>query len=193
MYGDGVPRSFDDIRSTHDVWCHAPDAVLGAPHFWELILRTFPAARAYLGRSPRLYSVNAFWTAPGRTPAPALQTWHRDADDGRFVALFVYGTDVPTEDDGSHQYLHGSHAGAGRGVETVFGPAGTAFLADTSGEHYGEKPRRGERLMLWARWGVSERPVAYAIDRTEPVHRAVLGGRYPDDPETRDLIKLVVR
>lgn len=78
-------------------------------------------------------------------------------------------------------------------TRTVYGPPGTAFLADTRGLHMGERPTTGPRLLLWARWGVSERPWAYDNDQTVPVDRATLGDRYPNDSRLRELVSLVVR
>jgi hypothetical protein len=55
----------------------------------------------------------------------------------------------------------------------------------------GERPRAGCRLLLWARWGVSERPVTYDVDELAPVPAALLGDRYPSDPAARAAVRLV--
>jgi hypothetical protein len=39
---------------------------------------------------------------------------------------------------------------------------------------------------------VSDRPRSYGIDGLQPVPRAVLGDKYPQDETLRDQIKLVV-
>ena len=194
VYGDRVARTFDATRSAFDVWCHDMGDVVQLPHFWDLVASVAPVVGQYLEAPPRLYSVNAFWTRPSdREPQPDIQKYHRDADDDRFLAMFVYGTDVWGDYDGPHVFATRSHRDT-IGPETrILGPAGTVFLADTRGLHYGEKPQRGDRLILWARWGVSERPVAYDIDKLRPVSRAALGGRYPQDRETQELVKLVVQ
>lgn len=196
VYGDGVPRPFAEASRMFPVWCHDPAAVLSAPFIWDLILALMPTAAVYLEAPPRLYSVNAFWSRPDDgPPRQHLQTWHRDRDDERFLAMFVYGSDVLHEDDGPHLYRRGTQGGrdVNEPVDVeVMGTAGTVFLADTSGMHVGLQPMRGQRLLLWARWGVSERPLAYDIDATTPAPRTVLGDGYPSDPVARDLIKLVV-
>jgi hypothetical protein len=193
VYGDRVPRPHGH-PDLGPVFCHAMADVLSAPHFWELALRTAPVARIYLGAAAHMYSVNAFWARPWPgEPTHDLQTWHRDGDDVRFLALFAYGTDVLSSEDGPHRFVLGSHEDR---VDldrcaTIYGPAGTAFLADTRGLHMGERPRAGCRLLLWARWGVSERPVTYDVDELAPVPAALLGDRYPSDPASRAAVRLV--
>lgn len=200
VYGDQVARTFDDTQRMFDVWCHDMGDVVQLPHLWDLMISLMPAAEAYLEAPARLYSMNAFWTRPSdRAPQRDIQEYHRDADDERFLAMFVYGSDVCSDDDGPHVYVTGSHRDASLrcellGPETrILGPAGTVFLADTRGLHYGAKPQRGDRLILWARWGVSERPVAYDIDRLRPTTRLALGDRFPQDREIQERVKLVVR
>lgn len=196
VYGDGVPRSFDETAEMTDVWCHDLETVVQAPHLWDLMVSLLPTAARYLDAPPRLYSMNAFWTrASDAPPRVDLQSFHRDKDDERFLALFVYGTDVLSEGDGPHRFVLGSHDSDRLPTEyapPVYGPAGTAFLANTRGLHMGVKPTSTEpRLILWARWGISERPWAYGQDQTVPVDAAVLGDHYPTDAATRDLVKLV--
>ena len=191
-----MPRSWTQAREECDVWCHDMATVVTAPYFWELGLSLFPTVAAYLETDePRLYSMNAFWARPSAAaPMRDLQTFHRDHDDERFVALFVYGTDVLEPADGPHRFVRGSHTfredDGNNDSMNVYGPAGTAFLADTRGLHMGMKPTRGERLILWARWCVSERPWSYDQDRLAPV--TAVGDRYRVDARTRELTKLVL-
>ncbi len=194
-YSDGAARNFDHTAEGTEIWCHAMSDVVAAPHFFEFALAQVELARAYLEALPRLYSMNAFWTRPGtRAPVAHLQEWHRDNDDDRFLAFFVYGTDVEEEADGPHEYQLGTHHGGEPGGPiSVFGPAGTAWAADTHGLHRGPKPARGHRLLLWARYGVSDPPRAYLQDRLESVPAGVLGDRYPSDPELREIVRLVVQ
>jgi hypothetical protein len=96
-YGDGVARSFETIRDEFDVSCHDMQDVMMAPHIWDLIISLTPVAARYLGVSPHLYSMNAFWTRPSaRAAQPDIQEFHRDADDDRFLVMFVYGSDAVT-------------------------------------------------------------------------------------------------
>jgi hypothetical protein len=194
VYGDRTARSVDETAAMTSVWCHDMTSVVTAPHFWEFALALLPQAAAYLGTVPHLYSMNAFWTrASDDLPMRDLQTWHRDYDDEKFLALFVYGTDVMGPDAGPHMFQKGTHESAESGeVEIIYGPAGTAFLADTRGLHVGMKPTSPDpRLILWARYGVSERPRSYDIDELSPVPSALLGDRYPQDVATREIVKLV--
>ncbi len=109
--------------------------------------------------------------------------------------MFVYGTDVLCEEDGPHRFVLGSHDESTIGAHVappVLGPAGTTFLADTRGLHMGVKPTSTEpRLIVWARYGVSERPWAYGQDQLAPVDADRLGDRYPPDAATRKMVELV--
>ena len=182
---------------------HRMEVAIALPHLFELALETRAVAEAYFGESPLLYSMNAFWTqpAPGRPQYQDTHGWHRDGDDRKQLVLFVTGTDT-APGNGAHRYQRGTHrtgdADLGRDpcdardVMIVDGPAGTAFLADTSGLHVGDRPSLGPRLLLWARWGVSDPPISYGWDKLSPVPRAVLGERYPEDRMLRDAVRLVV-
>ncbi len=169
------------------VCVHTDDAIL-APHLIEFGLSTVNLAAEYLGRDPPVaYSMNAFWCRPGAALRTDIQAFHRDADDVRFLAVFVYLTDILTPEDGAHDLL-----GPDGVVHTVLGPAGTAFLADTSFEHMGRKPQTRERGIAWFRYGVSDHPPAGVWDKIEPIAAARLGDRYPTDPRLCEAIKLLV-
>lgn len=164
------------------------DAIL-APHVMELGFQYLDVAGVYLGRSPPLaYSTNAFWTRPsmGQTRGD-IQEFHDDHDDTAFLAMFVYITDVVAEEDGPHDLI-----GPDGVMRTVYGPAGTVFLADTRHQHRGRRPRAGERGMMWYRWGVSEQPWSYGWDENKPIEAVLLGDRYPTDPRLRESIRLLV-
>lgn len=175
--------------------CWAPADVLAAPFFFEFAMRQMPLVTQYLKRPPLLYSVNVFTTYPMVGPMnPDIQEWHRDRDDVRFVALFVYLTNVVEPYDGAHLFKAGTHMGGGDGsVRTVLGPVGTAFMADTRGLHMGVRPATRPRTMAWARWGVSDPPASYVWDKQTPCSKDVLGARYPTDQALRDSIRLVVQ
>ena len=195
VYAD-QEREFSDAEREWQVWCHDMQAAVEAPRFWGLALQYTRVAQHYFCKPPRLYSMNAFWTKPAVEPVQELQTFHRDRDDDQFLALFVYGTDIHSREDGPHVYQCGSHerGSLASRTETVFGPAGTAFIIDPRGLHKGLLPTRGQRLLLWARWGVSETPWAYTNDKLTPLDRkSVLLGRYPEDPYLQKAVELVVR
>lgn len=183
---DTVSR--DEARECDRLCVHTHDAVL-APHLWELALSLTDVVASYLGRDPPVcYSANVFWTRPGTEAYPDIQEFHQDHDDEKFLGLFVYLTDVLERADGPHE-IRGPD-----GVEReIYGPAGTAFLADTSWPHRGFKPTCGERGLAWFRWGVSERPVANEWDKIEPVDASLLGSRYPDDLRLRESVRLLAR
>jgi hypothetical protein len=95
----------------------------------------------------------------------ALQAFHRDSEDWRYLKVLVYLTDV---DDGAgpHVYLHGSHltqapmrlrfysdseitgAHSADMLLTAIGTRGFCFAVDTAGIHKGTAPSLQPRLML---------------------------------------------
>lgn len=175
------------VPSSECLCVHTDDALL-APHLLEFAVAMTDVAAAYLEVEPVLYSANAFWTRPGRVPPRGdIQEFHRDADDVRFLAMFTYLTDVRCEADGPHQMR-----GPDGETRTVLGPAGTVFLADTSHEHRGLKPRTRERGIHWLRWGVSEVPEAYRWDGLAAIPASCAGSRYPVDPRSRSLLRLLL-
>jgi hypothetical protein len=164
--------------------CSTMETVATAPGMLDLVDQFTPLAEAYFGEPALLYSLNAFWTAPGPSvPNSNIQSWHRDRDDRKFLVMFIYGSDVLAPEDGTHLYARGSHrddsANGGEVVE-VRGQAGTIFFADTSGRHFGLKPTRGRRMMLWARWGVTDPPPVYLHDELAPVARVKVPHAYAD-------------
>src|SRR5262249_13350361 len=110
-----------------------------------------------------------------------IQDWHRDADDVKFVPLFVALT------DGVVQELK-----APVGVVQITADAGQAFFSNTMLEHRGLLPTQ-ERIIFWARWGVSDPPASYVWDQLKPVDKELLGNRYPEDPRLQRMLRLVVR
>ena len=60
---------------------------------------------AYYGELPRLDSVLLTWSRETKGPLAYSQLWHRDHDDPRVVKLFVYLTDVETEEDGPFTFI----------------------------------------------------------------------------------------
>jgi len=136
-------------------------------------------AAAYLGCTPTLSGLSAYWSYPAAAPVLYTQRFHRDLDDWRFIKLFLYLTDVD-HGTGPHVYVRQSHLRAARlrarpyspqdvdrygrdKVLTVLGPRGTAFMADTYGIHLGTVPTQRPRLLLQAQYSLL--PV-YAFDYT---------------------------
>lgn len=62
---DGVARPLDDPNSGEVCSYDMADA-LAAPHFFSFALQFTDFARRYLASPPKMYSLNAFWTFPGK-------------------------------------------------------------------------------------------------------------------------------
>jgi hypothetical protein len=173
--GDGIKRSFEEGRHLETASYDMP-ATVTAPHFTEFALSLTPFVERYFGEPARIYTLHSFWTRPGGEPPNThIQEWHRDRDDRKFLALFMFGTD--TGPDGAHQFVKGSqlhHDDSRRYdpdpmlLESVYGKAGSCFFANTFGFHLGLKPTT-ERLLSWCRWGVSNPPTSYGWDKLFPI------------------------
>ena len=140
----------------HSLGAYDFDAIVNCPHLIKPALDFADLAEEYLGQEPVVYSANIFWSFPGGTINPDVQGVHRDIDDTKFLALYVYLSDV--DDDGAHIY------GA-----PITGPAGTMFIEDGNGLHKGNHPKKRPRLAAWVRFGVSESPYSYVTDELYPV------------------------
>lgn len=168
--------------------CVHTSAAIAAPHLLERGLEHLDLASAYLGRDPAVcYSANAFWTRPPGQSREDIQELHVDQDDERFLSMFVYLTDVLSDDDGPHDI-----EGADGVLRSIYGRAGTVFIANPMRPHRGRKPKVGERGLYWWRYGVSDRPPANAWDKVEPIPAAEIGDRYPADARLRESIRLLV-
>jgi hypothetical protein len=183
--GAGPPGPWEMHTSADVVSWHMHD-VMRAPHLLRKFLLYSWEASAFLEvENAVLYSINAFCTRPVAHVRPDIQDWHRDTDDVKFVPLFTYLTDVG-EDEAQH--LRGP-----QGEVTISGTAGTTFFSNTMMEHYGGKPKTGERMIVWCRWGVSDPPASYVWDSLEPMDKALLGDAYPTDPWLQRSMRLVAR
>jgi len=187
-------------------FCHRMEDIVTAPFLFVTALTAFELAQNYFGESPRLYSMNGFWTQPSDSPEYRdTHEWHRDADDRKQLVMFIYGTDIKQTTNGAHIYQKGTHRDADKSmqgynagcnvpldrIETVIGDAGTIFMADTSAIHMGLRPDK-PRLLIWARFGVSNPPESYKWDKLSPVPKEKLGNLYPDNSMLQEAIKLVV-
>ena len=184
----GHVRAYSAERPDAPTSCYDMRDVMTAPGLFSYIVdKTWIAADYLRVALPRLYSINAFWTFLGGEDAPDIMKWHRDADDERFVALFIYGTDVLKDEDGAHYFT--CKDGNQR---VVLGQAGTAFMEDPSQLHMGKHPTTQPRLLIWARWGVSEVPPSYKWDKLRPMSRNDLPS-YPSDQRLQKSVELVVQ
>lgn len=106
---DGVPRRMSDVAAISNYGSCTLEQNILAPHLMELALdkSLLDLAGGYLGCVPSLYSINTFWTFP-IADAGVTHLYHRDVDDFRFLAVFVYWTDV-TKGEGEFYYIQHSH------------------------------------------------------------------------------------
>lgn len=200
--------------------CYRLQDVLAAPHLLETALseEVLDLTASYLGCTPTLYSMNAFWTFPQQLNR-VTRLWHRDLDDYRFVTLFFFLTDV--DDSGGQHYFvrfthntelmnrhlmeqgcqsdiphfaHGrvpqSHPFYRNNTIVVSGAAGTSFLADTFGIHRANPPSR-DRLLCWARFGLHAGP-SYKNDQLAPVDRRVTGNRVTWNRRLKYITRLIL-
>ncbi|RZT01265.1 hypothetical protein SAMN05216319_5559 [Duganella sp. CF402] len=141
--------------------------VIACPHI--LALANSPAllglAARYLECKPTISALGLRWSFPVTGDDSALQAFHRDSEDWRYLKVLVYLTDV---DDGAgpHVYLHGSHltqapvrlrfysdseivgSHSADMLLTAIGTRGFCFAVDTAGIHKGTAPSLQPRLML---------------------------------------------
>lgn len=174
-----VPARFKRMAYSRQVVAGCPELVALATD--PEILR---AVGQYIGAVPTLSDMQLWWTYGENNPTGeklADDIFHRDADDLRFVKMFVYLTDADVQ-SGAHCFVLGSHRSSkftARGaltdeqvqtgfpqsdVMTVVGAAGTAFLEDTWGIHRPLLATKGRRLIfsavytLWAQVPIAKEP-----------------------------------
>ncbi len=111
-------------------------------------------AQSYLGCMPTIHSINLWWSKY-TGEVFHTQKLHRDIDDYKFLAFFIYLSDVD-ENNGPHVFYPKTHNGSDNLDEKVVitGKAGTAIIADTYAWHHGSPLYDGKRLMLWTRFGL---------------------------------------
>lgn len=166
--------------------CYEMHDVLRIPGFLDYALGFARVAQQYLAVDvPKLCSFNAFWTFPQTRPDPGLHEFHTD-NEGHQLAIFIYGTDILSNEDGAH------HIKGPSGLKTAIGRAGTVFLTDPSYPHKGLMPQTNARLLLWARWDMHERPHFYDLDELSPLDKHQVPG-YPSDPWLQQCCDLVAR
>ena len=175
-----------DAAAGANVLCWTLETAVLTPHLLERALAEFDFVTEYLGTpNPYLYSLNVFVTRPGQPVRPDIQAFHRDTDDVKFLPMFFYLSDVGED---ARQELRVDDRVVG-----IEGKRGTVFFSDTMREHRGLKPVTGERIIAWARFGVSNPPESYKWDHLEPIDKNLLGARYPTEPRLQEAIKLVAR
>ena len=106
----GQSQRMDQVRREYSMAGYTSDQVMRAPHLIDTFNdpRLIDLLEAQIGCVPTLYSLSAWWSFPAASPELIhSQYFHRDIDDWRFVALFLYLTDVDGM-GGPHQVVAGS-------------------------------------------------------------------------------------
>ena len=127
----------------------------------------------FLGTTPTISNINAWWSVGGKEDAQHAQFFHRDVDDYKFIKLFIYLTDV-TMENGPHVYVESSayddnfkkirrfsdeEVEATYGVEKIkhiTGEKGEAFFINSYGIHKGLLPKKERRLILQVQYSINE-------------------------------------
>ena len=130
-------------RPRQGIWHNAMADVVRAPDFLDYAKSFTTTAGEYFGEPAHLWSLNAFYTDHTTPHIPSIHGWHKDREASKILVLFKFGTD--TYMDGA-QLLDNGHA-----IESICGPKGTAWLADTTHEHCGRIPAY-PRTLVWARF-----------------------------------------
>jgi hypothetical protein len=91
--------------------CYGYLDLWSSPHLLEFAAQDkfLDLAQDYLGCTPTLSVLNAYWSLPERVPEPDLQAFHRDADDCRSLTIFTLLTPVDVPEEGAHSYVEASH------------------------------------------------------------------------------------
>jgi|GEM_PF-2052856 len=110
IYSDGIPRTIEECSKRAHYASYSLEDVLLAPHLLELALKPslINSVAKYLGGTPTLYSIHAWWTFAQEGSVGVTHRFHRDLDDYRFLSAFVYLTDVASG-DGPVEFIRGSH------------------------------------------------------------------------------------
>lgn len=228
-YSDNVPRMLSDPSSRQFPFgSYRLSDVANAPHLIELAFhpKVLAIAESYLGCVPSLFSLHAWWSFPGFSSS-GPQVVHRDIDDYKFFALFIFLTDVEGgKKGGEHDFILTSHRHDtlartlgddteladeffyprlqptsydeisryrrifGNKVQSITGPAGSVFMADTYGLHRGVRPTESDRLVCWIRFGVSKN-WAYRMAKEPAAQFDWKANRIPDNAYTRYVSRLV--
>lgn len=114
---DGIPRLPLEAAKVSTYGSYRLLDSVVAPHLVEFALHPQIVALAaeYLGCRPLLYSINTFWTFPRDEPG-LTHGFHRDEDDYRFLAVFLYLTEVEVG-EGELYFIEGTHNGQTVGTQ----------------------------------------------------------------------------
>lgn len=176
-----LPLSKDRHPHTNTGY-HSPSDILTAPYLLELANdpKILKIAAAYFGCKPLISVVSAWWSYPTALGPQQAENFHRDVDDWRFLKLFLYLTNVETE-NGPHVFVRWSpqtdkltaikrltdedviHTFGRQSIATITGKSGTAFLENTYGLHKGTPVESGSRLLFQVIYSLQ--PIPYGPKR----------------------------
>jgi hypothetical protein len=138
------------------MFSYTADDSLMCNEIFDLVVNPFLLSIAirYLNCFPTCYSINTYKTLPGNDYATHKP--HRDYDDYKFLACFVYLNDVLDIDSGPLIYYPKTHRqwGMTGKPSPVFGRKGTVVVCDPYAFHHGSIPRGTTRFATWWRYGL---------------------------------------
>jgi hypothetical protein len=108
---EGPVSSLENVPRDKNYACYSWLDLWSSAHLVDFATqdRLLDLAEGYLGCTPTLYSLNAFWGLPERQADPEVQAFHRDLDDFGSVVVFVQLTPVDAPEEGALSYVEGSH------------------------------------------------------------------------------------
>ena len=195
MYEYFSNKQMSDFYGQHEVFSleNRPDSVKMArtdtktnilcPYMIDLMTsdKLISIASEYLSAPATLNCIFPLWSFKESQPSPInMQLFHRDADDYKFVKLFILLTD--TEDgNGEQVYVRGSHSRkdlpsemyqirrysneevqkyfSEQEITKIYGTAGKCWLANTHGIHRGTVPTKTNRLLLQLQYTLDPTPI----------------------------------
>lgn len=200
-YLDDQPElSIDDpeLPDTH-VLTVRDEGLMSCPHLLEVANhpKIIAAVESVFGCKPTIGYMQAWWSVPTPDGKPRYaELFHRDFDDVAFLKLFIYLTDVESE-NGPHEFILASHKDAAlrpirrysddevmmnfspNRLARFTGKAGTVFIENTTGLHRGLPVSTGRRLILQIVYSML--PMAYGP--AKPYRRALFQSVSPSiDP-----------
>ena len=111
IYSDKEPYEVEKLRLESPIGSYRSADTINAPHLLDLALnpKVLGIVEQYLGCAPTIYSMNSWRYFPGY-PQTGPQDFHRDIDDYKFLALFLFLSDVQGgESGGQFQYIKRTH------------------------------------------------------------------------------------
>jgi len=213
MTGQGKPpedpvfRKYNRTNPAAVRYDFEPEVVINNPDVQSLMADAsiLSVAQNYLGSLP-IADVTSMWWHTAYSDQPdedAAQLFHFDMDRIRWLKIFIYLTDVKSE-NGPHCFIEGSHRTGGipstllsKGYARISdeealqhypaekilefrAPAGTIILEDTRGLHKGMVVRSGDRLMLQLQFSNSLFGATYPRSRFQGPLSADLAQRVRD-------------